>query len=161
LAEEERGFVFFCFFFFFFSFSGDVSEERDVTCCLPVRWMCLIAYATGLVGGLLVALMEKRSYYCVFHACQSVIVCSIYVTFAIVFGLIDNLVIHSLSFSVISFVWFCLYLILMIVCIVFAWKNEQSEDLFQIIGLGRLAEKMADKLFTSCNPNNINEADFQ
>ena len=134
---------------------GRWAHDRGVTCncCGPtsVKWMCLLAYVTGWIGGLIIALSEKRCYYLVFHACQSMVISSIYCILAAVFAVIDHLVIRSLAFSVVSFVWWCLYVILLVVCIIYAWTNADSGDLFQIVGLGSLAEKMADKFFSIGN----------
>lgn len=132
----------------------DEDLERDITCgCCganSAKLMCLLAYLIGIFS-FIIALTEKRSYYVVFHACQSMVISSIYCVIAIVFALIDHLVIKTLAFSVLSFVWFCLFAILLIFCIVYAWRNAESGDLFQIVGLGRLAEKMADKFFSIGN----------
>ena len=86
-----------------------------------------------------------------FHACQALILSAVYCTFAILFALLDSLVIRTLDFAVCSFVWWVVYMILMIVCIVYAWKNVKSGDLFQLLGVGYLAEKVADKFYACCN----------
>ncbi len=132
---------------------GDEEEAGHATCCATAGWLCVIAYLTGWVGGLVIALAEKRNYFVVFHACQSIVVSSIYCTLAVVFALIDLLVIKGVGFSVISLVWFLLYAVLVVVCIIFAWKHRNSGDLFQIVGLGVLAERLADKFFRIGNPN--------
>ncbi len=127
---------------------------------------------SGWLSGLIIALVEANSYFVVFHACQSIVISIIYCLFAIMFALIDNLVIQpgGLNFSITSFIWFVLYLILskcstspvamraccltcappqVIVCCIFAVKNQESGDLFQLVLVGGLAEKMADKFFNA------------
>lgn len=135
------------------SLNEEEKDDNRPSCGCGAGFICFIAYLFGWISGLIIGLVEKKSYYCVFHACQSIVISSIYCILAIVFALIDRLVIQpgGLGVSVISLVWFILYLILMIVCIIFAWKNEHTGDLFQIVGLGVLAEKMADKFFSIGN----------
>lgn len=114
--------------------------------------ICIIAYVFGWVSGLIIGLSEKRSYYCVFHACQSILISGLYCTFAVVFALIDRLVIQpgGLGVSIISLIWFLIYLVLMVVCCVFAWKHQDSGDLFQLVIVGGFAEKIADAFFKTC-----------
>ncbi len=80
--------------------SGGEEEHSQQTCCCTPGWLCVIAYLTGWVGGLIIGLSEKRCYFVVFHACQSMIISSIYCVFAIVFALIDHLVIRVRALTV-------------------------------------------------------------
>ncbi len=85
------------------------------------------------------------------------IVSSIYAIFAMVFAIIDVFAIMptGVSVAVMSLVWFILFLILLIILTIFAWKNRESGDLFMIIGIGGLAEKVADKFFTIGQPDAV------
>lgn len=90
------------------------------------------------ISGLIIALVERNSYFVVFHASQSIVLSIIYCFFAIIFAIIDRFAIAptGMTFSIMSFIWFVLYLILIIVCSIFAVKNQHTGDLFQLILVG-------------------------
>jgi hypothetical protein len=75
-------------------------KERQTSCCCSPGWLSIIAYLTLWIGGLIIALSEKRSYYVVFHSCQSMLVSSIYCIVAAIFAPIDVLVIMPTGVSV-------------------------------------------------------------
>jgi uncharacterized membrane protein len=83
-------------------------------------------------------LVERNSYFVVFHACQSIVLSAVYCIFAVIFAIIDRFAIAptGMTFSIMSFILFVLYLILIIVCSVFAVKNQHTGDLFQLVLIG-------------------------
>jgi uncharacterized membrane protein len=126
---------------------------QETSCCCSPGVLALIAYWTLWIGALVICLTEKRSYYAVFHGAQSMILSSIYCIFAVVFACIDVYAIMptGVSVAVLSLIWGILFVILLVIMSVFAWKNRHSGDLFQVVLIGGLAEKLADKFFSIGN----------
>jgi len=118
----------------------------------------ILAYFFGFISGTILLLYEKPDIYIPnvpavryvkFNCWQSIFISAFYTIGAIIFAIIDSVI--RLRFSILSFIWWILFLILWIICMVKSFQkgreklNGISEDLFKLPLLGNLCENLADR----------------
>jgi len=107
-------------------------------------WVSVFAYFFGFISGVIVLLLERESAYNIFHAWQSICISVVYLIGAIACSIIDIFFI-PFGFRLLSFLWWVVFVIIWILCMVKAYNLAPSGQYFKLPLFGNFAESQANK----------------
>jgi len=125
----------------------DYATCEQTTFRLPAWLVCLLTYGLLLLGGVVVAVYEKKSYYACFHGFQSFMLNVLWMPILVACLLGDILLNQAYGVFFLSFVALGILFSISFLCAVFAVWRAPDGSLFQLPLLGSIALKLADKSF--------------
>jgi len=110
---------------------------------------CILVYFFSLISSIVILILEGKEgsapdvrLYVRFHCFQSIMISFIWLFFEIIFGLIDS---HTNTHAALGTIWWFLYMIVWILCMVQSFRYAKTLKLFKLPLLGKQAEKFAQQ----------------
>jgi len=117
--------------------------EDEPSCCPPAALEVFLAYIFPLIGGGIIISIERRSFYCVFHAWQALLMYLVYLIIDIPLQFLSYVVLAAFGYVSLGFsiVWAILALITLIIAMI----RAKERKIFKWPILGHLAEHLASR----------------
>eukprot|EP01087_Luapelamoeba_hula_P010212 TRINITY_DN269_c0_g1_i1.p1 TRINITY_DN269_c0_g1~~TRINITY_DN269_c0_g1_i1.p1 ORF type:complete len:270 (+),score=33.79 TRINITY_DN269_c0_g1_i1:145-954(+) len=122
---------------------------------LPVPIVCFIAYGFFLLGGFVVGLAERRSFFASFHAWQSVMINLVFAPGFVACVIIDISTALTMDIWGLTIIWAILFVLTVIVCFVGSLARWRSggDGLFKLPLVGSVALRITERIFNNQEPD--------